>query len=122
LPLKNLALPRLSRPGGRFFFDLRRSPPKSEETEVFRRWPRARGKPMRHACDKKGRKIMTDTNTTAAPDLLYGAHAIADFLGVKLRSAQHLIETKRIPYFKIGKTVAARRSKLLAALDQLENA
>jgi hypothetical protein len=67
------------------------------------------------------RKIMTDTNTTAAPDLLYGAHAIADFLGIKKRSAQHLIETKRIPYFKIGKTVCARRSKLLATLEALED-
>jgi hypothetical protein len=46
---------------------------------------------------------MTDATTT--PDLLYGAHAIADFLDIKKRSAQHLIETKRIPYFKIGKTV-----------------
>jgi hypothetical protein len=63
---------------------------------------------------------MTDT-TAESPDLLYGAHAIADFLGVKLRSAQHLIETKRIPYFKIGKTVCARRSKLLATLEALED-
>jgi hypothetical protein len=70
---------------------------------------------------RRGRKIMTDTNTTAAPDLLYGAQAIADFLGIKLRSAQHLIETKRIPYFKIGKTVAARRSRLNAALEALEH-
>jgi hypothetical protein len=66
---------------------------------------------------------MTDITTTAdaTPDLLYGAHAIADFLGIKLRSAQHLIETKRIPYFKIGKTVAARRSKVLEALERLEH-
>lgn len=63
---------------------------------------------------------MTDT-PNATSDLLYGAHAIANFLGIKLRSAQHLIETKRIPYFKIGKTVAARRSKLIAALDAPED-
>jgi excisionase family DNA binding protein len=63
---------------------------------------------------------MTDTTTTDAPDLLYGAHAIAEFLGIKLRSAQHLIETKRIPFFKVGKTVCARRSKVLAALEALE--
>jgi len=64
---------------------------------------------------------MTDTTSIETPDLLYGAQAIADFLGVKLRSAQHLIETNRIPYFKIGKTVCARRSKLLAAIEQLED-
>ena len=62
---------------------------------------------------------MTDTATTNA-DLLYGAHAIADFLGIKVRSAEHLIETKRIPYFKIGRTVCARRSRLIAALETLE--
>ena len=61
------------------------------------------------------------TNTTnSTPDLLYGAHAIADFLGIKLRAAQHLIETKRIPYFKVGKTVCSRRAALLAAFEALE--
>jgi hypothetical protein len=64
------------------------------------------------------RTAMTATNDTL--DLLYGTRAIADFLGVNLRAAEHLIETKRIPYFKLGKTVAARRSKLLAAFERLE--
>jgi excisionase family DNA binding protein len=64
---------------------------------------------------------MTETTAENAADLLYGVGAIAAFLGVKRRAAYHLIETKRISYFKIGKTVAARRSKLLAALEQLED-
>ena len=64
---------------------------------------------------------MTDTMNDT-PDLLYGAAAIADYLGIKRRSAEHLIETKRIPFFKVGKTVCARRSKLLAALEILEEA
>jgi excisionase family DNA binding protein len=55
------------------------------------------------------------------PDLLYGVTSIAEFPGVKRRAAEHLVETKRIPYFKMGKTVCARRSRLLAALEQLEN-
>jgi hypothetical protein len=63
---------------------------------------------------------MTDTTTTDALGLLYGADAIAGFLGITLRQAQHLIETKRIPVFKVGKTVAARRAKVLAALEALE--
>jgi predicted DNA-binding transcriptional regulator AlpA len=63
---------------------------------------------------------MTDT-TEIQPDLLYGVPAIARFLGIKQRSAYHLIETGRIPHFKIGKTVAARRSKITAALERLED-
>ena len=46
---------------------------------------------------------MTDTGNSSAADLLYGAHAIAEFLGIKPRAAYHLIETRRIPFFKIGK-------------------
>jgi excisionase family DNA binding protein len=63
---------------------------------------------------------MTDTTVNAAVDLLYGVKSIASFLGIKERSAQHLVETKRIPYFKVGKTVCARRSKLIEAMDRLE--
>jgi excisionase family DNA binding protein len=47
--------------------------------------------------------------------------ALLTFLGIKRRAAEQLVETKRIPYFKMGKTVCARRSRLLAALEQLEN-
>jgi hypothetical protein len=64
---------------------------------------------------------MTDTGNPPA-DLLYGAHAIAEFLGVKPRAAYHLIETKRIPFFKIGKTLCARRTSLAAKLDEFEAA
>ena len=47
---------------------------------------------------------MTDM-TFNQPDLLYGANAIADFLGVKRGVVYHLVETNRLPYFKVGKTV-----------------
>lgn len=62
---------------------------------------------------------MTDT-MNQAPDLLYGASAIADYLGIKRGVVYHLIETGRLPHFKVGKTVCARRSKVLAALETLE--
>ena len=62
------------------------------------------------------------TDTENKPDLLYGIHAIADFLGIKERSAYHLCETRRIPFFKVGKTVCARRSTLTAKLAELEEA
>jgi hypothetical protein len=62
-------------------------------------------------------RIHTPTGTA---DLLYGMQAIADFLGIKRSVAYHLAATRRIPTFKVGKTVCARRSKILAALDALD--
>ena len=64
---------------------------------------------------------MTETEQpTATADLLYGCEAIATFLGIKKRSAQHLIETNRIPHFRVGKTVCARRARLIEAFERLE--
>ena len=45
--------------------------------------------------------------------------AIAEFLGIKRSVAYHLAANQRIPTFKIGRTVCARRSKILAALEAL---
>jgi excisionase family DNA binding protein len=57
---------------------------------------------------------------TDQADLLYGVPKIADFLGLTKRATYHLIESKRMPYFKIGATVCARRASLLAALERME--
>jgi excisionase family DNA binding protein len=57
---------------------------------------------------------------TDQADLLYGVPKIAEFLGLTKRATYHLIEAKRIPHFKIGATVCARRASLNAALDSLE--
>ena len=66
---------------------------------------------------------MTDTsNPSDGGDLLYGANRIAQYLGVKPRAAYHLIETRRIPFFRIGKVVCSRRTSLAAKLDELEAA
>jgi excisionase family DNA binding protein len=64
---------------------------------------------------------MTETDNRAS-DLLYGARAIAGYLGVSQKQVYHLIETKRIPAFKVGKVVCSRRSTMDAALDHLEAA
>jgi hypothetical protein len=61
-----------------------------------------------------------DTSNDTA-DLLYGMQAIADFLRVKRSVAYHLAATDKIPTFELGKTVCARRSKILAALDGLDS-
>ena len=62
---------------------------------------------------------MSDTPNTTG-DLIYGTKRIADYLGVPLRAAEHMVETKRIPFFKMGKTVCARRSRLEEHLERLE--
>ena len=61
---------------------------------------------------------MTDSVTTS--DLLYGVDDIAEYLGVPKRAAYKLVERKRIPFFKIGRTLCARRSSLDAAFQALE--
>jgi len=65
---------------------------------------------------------LSDTTTTLpeTADLLYGVPAISRFLGLKPAAVYHLVEKRKIPFFKIGKTVCARRAKLLDAFDKLE--
>lgn len=53
-------------------------------------------------------------------DLLIGAKAIAEFLGVSRRQAYRLISDGIAPSFKLGGTVAARRSSLTRWLEGLE--
>jgi hypothetical protein len=64
---------------------------------------------------------MSDTDKEKQPapgdDLLWGAQAIADFLGVRIDRVYYLIKTKRLPIAKLGrKTVVASRKKLQRAL------
>ena len=54
---------------------------------------------MNHSNDNKG-------------DLLLGANAIADHLGITRRQVYRLIYDDLVPSFKIGGAVAARRSTL----------
>lgn len=55
-------------------------------------------------------------------DLLMGAHAIAQFLGVSRRQVYRLIYSEIVPSFKLGGTVAARKSSLARWMTKLENA
>jgi excisionase family DNA binding protein len=59
---------------------------------------------------------MTDTMTETL-DLLYGVKEIANYLGVKPRTAEYWIEHRRIPVKRMGRTICARRSSLDAAFD-----
>ena len=53
-------------------------------------------------------------------DLLTGADAIAAFVGVKPRRIYHLAETKRLPVFRLGATLCARRSTLVKWIESME--
>ena len=55
-------------------------------------------------------------------DLLMGAPAIAKFLGVTQRQVYRLVYDKIAPSFKIGGTVAARRSSLNKWMAEAERA
>ena len=54
-------------------------------------------------------------------DLLIGAAAIAHFLGVTPRQVYWLTEKHLPPTFKLGRSIAARRSSLTAWLDDEED-
>jgi hypothetical protein len=58
-----------------------------------------------------------------AGDILYGADGIADFLygDSKLRrKVYNLVETERLPHFRLGAAICARKSILLAWIEQQE--
>lgn len=58
-----------------------------------------------------------------AGDILYGADAIAEFMyGSKesRRAVYNLVQNKRIPHFRIGASVCARKSVLLAWIAEQE--
>jgi hypothetical protein len=60
---------------------------------------------------------------TIAEDLLIGAKAIAAFLfgdGSERRKVFHLAETSRIPIFRLGGRLCARRSVLMAWIAEQE--
>ena len=64
-----------------------------------------------------------DLEATLSDDLLYGADAIAEFMfGDRNRRRQiyHLVQNGRLPVFKLGATLCARRSTLIAWIEAQE--
>jgi excisionase family DNA binding protein len=53
-------------------------------------------------------------------DLLTGTREIANELGWPVRKVQFAIAKRRIPFFKVGALIHARRSALRAHFEQLE--
>jgi hypothetical protein len=57
----------------------------------------------------------------AEGEILYGVKAIAKFLGVTRRQAQHLVDSKAVPSFKMGRTVCARPERVRSVIEAAEN-
>jgi hypothetical protein len=70
--------------------------------------------------DLRSTTYLSTPSTDLADDLLHGAGAIAEFLGVNKRRVYHLHETRVIPSFNLGNVVCARRSALRQHIARLE--
>jgi hypothetical protein len=60
---------------------------------------------------------------TLAGDILYGADGIATFLygdGKLRRKVYNLVETERLPHFRLGAVICARKSVLLKWIETQE--
>jgi hypothetical protein len=62
---------------------------------------------------------MSLNTVVIADDMLYGAAAIAEFLGIPLRRAFYLLEQRPIPAGKLGREYVASRTALRAHLATL---
>jgi hypothetical protein len=54
-------------------------------------------------------------------EVLWGAEAIAKEIGANLRQCYHLLETRKIPARKVGKTWTATRSRLREFFRETES-
>lgn len=71
---------------------------------------------------------MSEAESRAGPaterlDLLRGANEIAEFIygdAARARSIYHLAETSRLPVFRLGSQICARRSSLIAWIEMQE--
>ena len=63
---------------------------------------------------------MNERATDEGGLLLYGALAIAEFLGLTERQVRHRVADGELPTFKIGGTVCARRASLVEWLAKRE--
>ncbi|MCJ2080173.1 DNA-binding protein [Methylobacterium sp. J-090] len=52
--------------------------------------------------------------------MLYGAKAMAEFLGITTRQVFHLTERGRLPHFRVGRTLCGNRSTLAEWAVQVE--
>jgi hypothetical protein len=64
------------------------------------------------------------SESSLAGDILYGAEGIAEFVygdGKLRRKVYNLVETARLPHFRLGAVICARKSVLLAWIATQES-
>ena len=64
----------------------------------------------------------TEQKDRVADDLLIGAPAIAEFLGITEKAVYHWVRNDRIPVGKVGKNLIASRRQLRKAIATLTKA
>lgn len=64
---------------------------------------------------------MTTVETAEKGDLLSGLKAIAIYLGITPRQAKYLIERGRLPFWREGNIIFARRSSLIRWMTERED-
>ena len=64
---------------------------------------------------------MTITNESLASDLIYGAKVIGAYIGADPRQANYMLETGKLPGFKIGNKWVARKSTIKEHIEKLES-
>ncbi|MBP2311909.1 hypothetical protein [Azospirillum soli] len=57
---------------------------------------------------------------TIGQDVLYGADAVGAFTGLNPRQVYHLAQTNKIPVFRMGTLICARKSTLLRWIEEQE--
>lgn len=65
---------------------------------------------------------MKAANDNIAGDILKGAEEIAAFLGEDARAIFYAISKGRLPHFRVGQNIRARKSSLLAWISEQEQA
>ena len=66
--------------------------------------------------------LILERPQASSAELLYGARAIGLHLGLSENAVEHLVALQRIPTFRIGRRVVARRATLDAWLTDQERA
>jgi len=71
---------------------------------------------MLEPCSGPARTATDDCALSGAPslDILWGARAVADFLGCNVKKVYRLAEDPKWPFFKASGKLCARRSALTA--------
>ncbi len=66
------------------------------------------------------KQVKNSTPEEQQVDLLYGVPAISEYLGLTEHQARHNIDKGRIPTFRMGAIICARKSSLVSWLEDQE--